>query len=336
MPGERAYLTRPSNHGSRSLFSDLTQLLFGLVLLLGGGEVLVRGASTLARCLGVPPLVIGLTVVSFGTSAPELAVNIAAAWRGAPELAFGNVMGSNMANIGLIVSVTALLIPLAVTSRIVVREIPMMILVTVVAGVFAIDHAFTGNSGGYDRGDGIVLLMLLGVFLYCTVGDAIAGREQNLGTHEGKSGFWASIGLVLAGSVALVAGAEFTVNGGLGLARAAGISEVVVGLTVVAVGTSLPELAASVVSVYRGHPAIAIGNVVGSNIFNLTLVLGVASVLSPIPVPAGGLGDIAAVVVLSSVLWATTFARPARIVRIEGALLLVIYLVYIIWRAEVF
>ena len=215
------------------MFSDLAQLIFGLVLLLGGGEVLVRGASSLARCLGVSPLVIGLTVVSFGTSAPELAVNIAAAWRGVPELAFGNVMGSNMANIGLIVSVTALLIPLAVSSRIVVREIPMMILVTVVAGIFAMDHVFTGNPGGYDRGDGIVLLMLLGVFLYYTVGDALAGRESDIETPEVKGGIQSSIGLVLAGSVALVAGAEFTVNGGVGLARAAGISEVVVGLTLV-------------------------------------------------------------------------------------------------------
>ncbi len=323
-------------HGGRSLLADLLQLIFGLMLLLGGGEVLVRGAATMARCLGVSPLVVGLTVVSFGTSAPELAVNVAAAWRNAGDIAFGNIMGSNMANIGLIVAATALVKPLAVSSRIVVREIPMMILVTLVAAVFAFDTMFTGRPGVYDRGEGIVLLMLLGVFLYYTVGDAIEDREADVATPALDQNMRTSVFLVLGGSAALVLGAELTVNGGVGLARAMGVSEVLVGLTVVAVGTSLPELAASVMAAYRGHPDLAIGNVVGSNIFNLALVLGVACFLSPIPVPVGGLGDLAAVVVLSFVLWATTFARPPRIVRLEGILLLAIYLVYISWRADLY
>lgn len=318
------------------MLADLLQLIFGLILLLGGGEVLVRGAATLARCMGISPLIVGLTVVSFGTSAPELAVNVAAAWRSAGDIAFGNIMGSNMANIGLIVATTALIKPLAVSSRIVVREIPMMIFVTLVAVVFALDSAITGQAGVYDRADGVVLLMLLGVFLYYTVGDAIQDRDPDVATPALDQTMRTSVLLILGGSIALVVGAELTVNGGVSLARAMGVSEVLVGLTVVAVGTSLPELAASVMAAYRGHPDIAIGNVVGSNIFNLALVLGIASILSPIPVPEGGLGDLAAVVVLSFVLWATTFAKPPRIVRLEGILLLVIYLIYITWRANLY
>jgi cation:H+ antiporter len=310
--------------------------VFGLILLLGGGELLVRGAATLARCMGISPLVVGLTIVSFGTSAPELAVNVAAAWRHAGDIAFGNIMGSNMANVGLIVAATALIKPLAVSSRIVVREIPMMIFVTLVAVVFALDYLITGEPGLYDRADGVVLLMLLGVFLYYTVGDAIQDRDHDVATPALDQTTRTSVLLILGGSVALVVGAELTVDGGVGLARAMGISEVLVGLTVVAVGTSLPELAASVMAAYRGHPDIAIGNVVGSNIFNLALVLGVASILSPIPVPEGGLGDLAAVVVLCFVLWATTFAKPPRIVRLEGILLLAIYLIYITWRANLY
>jgi cation:H+ antiporter len=263
---------------------DLLLLLIGLALLLGGGDALVRGASALAHRVGISPLVVGLTVVSFGTSAPELAVNLTAAWRGSGELSFGNVIGSNLANIGLIVGLTALLRPFDVQSIVVRRELPMMLLATAVVFVFAL-------------------------------GPVLAGA------------------LATAGLVALVMGAHFTVEGAVGIARDAGISEAVIGLTVIAIGTSLPELAASLVAVWRGQAEIAIGNVVGSNIFNLLLVMGATATLRPIPLPAGGVADLAVLSLLSVLLWVVCATRKRRIIRDEGALLLTLYVVYLSGRA---
>ena len=316
---------------------DLLLLLIGLVLLLGGGDALVRGASALAHRLGISPLVVGLTVVSFGTSAPELAVNLTAAWRGSGELSFGNVIGSNLANIGLIVGLTALLRPFDVQSIVVRRELPMMLLATAVVFVFALDPVLAGNaSARYVRGDGIVLLLLLGVFVYYTARDVFRQRESRTGKVSMATGSWSvpvSLALATAGLVALVMGAHFTVEGAVRIARDAGISEAVIGLTVIAIGTSLPELAASLVAVWRGQAEIAIGNVIGSNIFNLLLVMGATATLRPIPVPAGGFADLAVLSLLSVALWVVCATRQRRIIRDEGAFLLTIYLVYLSGRA---
>jgi cation:H+ antiporter len=316
--------------------TDFLLLLTGLILLLGGGDALVRGAAALAYRLGISPLVVGLTVVSFGTSAPELAVNLTAALRGSGELSFGNVIGSNLANIGLIVGLTALLRPLGVQAVVVWRELPMMVLATAFALVFALDTVLSGDaSSRYDRADGIVLLLLLSVFLYYTAREVFRQRESRRGRVGLAVGSWSvprSLLVATTGLVVLVIGAQLTVKGGVGIARSAGISEAVIGLTLIAVGTSLPELAASLVAAWRGQAEIAIGNVIGSNIFNLLLVLGATAAVQPVPIPAGGVFDLAALCVLSLLLWGVCVNQGRQIIRVEGALLLTIYLTYLSQR----
>jgi cation:H+ antiporter len=318
---------------------DFLLLLIGLILLLGGGDALVRGATALARRLGISPLVVGLTVVSFGTSSPELAVNLTAALRGSGGLSFGNVIGSNLANIGLIVGLTALWRPLDVQSIVVRRELPMMLLATAFAFVFALDSVLTGDaSSRYDRGDGIVLLLLLSVFIYYTAVDVFRQRENRRGKVGVAPGSWSvhiSLLVATAGLVVLVLGARFTVEGAVGIARSAGISEAVIGLTVIAIGTSLPELAASLVAAWRGQAEIAIGNVIGSNLFNLLLVLGATATLRPVPVPEKGVVDLTVLFLLSVVLWVVCANQDRRIIRVEGALLLTIYVAYLGHRALV-
>jgi cation:H+ antiporter len=319
--------------------TDLLLLLLGLTLLLGGGHALVRGAAALAHRLGISPLVVGLTVVSFGTSAPELAVNLTAALRGSGELSFGNVIGSNLANIGLIVGLTALLRPLGVQAVVVWRELPMMVLATAFALVFALDSVLSGDaSSRYDRGDGIVLLLLLSVFIYYTAREVFRQRESRRGKVVLAVGSWSvprSLLVATVGLVVLLVGAQLTVKGGMGIARVAGIPEAVIGLTLIAIGTSLPELAASLVAAWRGQAEIAIGNVIGSNIFNLLLVLGATATLRPIPIPAGGIDDLIALCLLSVLLWGVCVNQGRRIIRVEGALLLTIYLAYLSHRVLV-
>jgi len=317
--------------------TDPLLLLLGLTLLLGGGNALVRGAAALAHRLGISPLVVGLTVVSFGTSAPELAVNLTAALRGSGALSFGNVIGSNLANIGLVVGLAALLRPLGVEAVVVRRELPMMLLATAVAFVFALDTVLAGDAfSRYERGDGIVLLLLLSVFIYYTAREVFRQRESSRGKVGVAPGSWSvpvSLLVATAGLVTLVIGARFAVEGAVGIARSAGISEAVIGLTVIAIGTSLPELVASLVAAWRGQAEIAIGNVIGSNIFNLLLVLGATATLRPIPVPAGGVADLTMLFLLSVLLWVVCASQGRRIIRAEGALLLTMYLAYLSVRA---
>ncbi len=317
---------------------DLLLLVAGLALLTFGGDSLVRGSTGLARALGVSPLVIGLTVVAFGTSAPELAVCVLAALQGASDIAFGNVVGSNLANIGVIVGLVATLRPIQVTGVVVARELPMMLLATAAAVVMAFDAVLGVGPDTLDRADGLLLLMFFLVFLYYTVGDfarqrasaerafeaADAPEREPLGRHAAAS----AIGLA-----ALLGGAELTVDGAIGVATALGVPGVIVGLTIVAVGTSLPELVASLVATARGHSDLAIGNVVGSNIFNLLLIGGATAVVRPIPIPAGGHVDLAVMTVLSLVFFFVSSSNDRRIIRGESALLLAGYLGYVAWRA---
>jgi cation:H+ antiporter len=317
---------------------DLLITAFGLFLLVGGGDVMVRGSAALASRLGVSPLVIGLTVVAFGTSAPELSVNVVAAFRGNSSMSFGNIFGSNMANIGLIVAVTAFIGPMKIQSIVISREVPMMLLVTVVAATLGADSLWGDGVSRFSRGDGIVLLLLFTVFGYYTLRDLVrqrAGEAVDLPGVPGAAheiGLPRAIGLTAAGLTALAVGGAVTVHGAEGVARAMGVSETIIGLTLVAIGTSLPELVTSVVATMRGQPDIAIGNVVGSNIFNLVIVLGTTSVLRPVPVPDGGLLDMIVVIGLSTLLWLTSASGGQRIIRTEAVLLLTVYLGYMVTR----
>lgn len=318
---------------------DLLWLTFGLALLMVGGESVVRGATSLARALGVSPLVIGLTVVAFGTSAPELAVNLIAAFQEKPDISFGNIMGSNMANIGLIVGCTALVRPILIQDVVVAREMPMMLLATAAVVAMGFDSALGFGPDVISRSDGVLLLLLFGVFLFYTVGDFVRQRDDEDADAESdeeagdRDGIGKHLAVTAFGLAALVWGAHATVESASSVARAFGVSEVIIGLTVLAIGTSLPELVASVIATMRGHTELAIGNVVGSNIFNLLLVLAVTSSFRPIPVPLGGHLDLFVVTIFSVVLFAVSTTADRKIIRWEAALMLIGYFGYVGWRA---
>ncbi len=314
-------------------------LILGLLLLLGGGELLVRGATGLARSLGVSPLLIGLTVVAFGTSAPELAVNITAALRGQSGISFGNIMGSNIANIGLILGISALVKPLAVQRSLVLRELPIMLIATLAASLMALDHWFGGVSevGGLD---GILLLVGFAAFMAYTVrvarkerrGNGFMAEAEELGSEGGDGGLALPALLTVLGLVGVIGGGHWTVEGAVALARGFGVSEAVIGLSLVALGTSLPELVTSLAAARSGHADLAVGNVVGSNLFNLLLVLGCTATLRPVSLPEGGLVDLAVMVGISLVLLPMAMTFQRRVNRFEGGVLLAVYCGYIAWR----
>jgi cation:H+ antiporter len=323
---------------------DMIITTVGIVILLVGGELLVKGASSLARDLGVSPLAVGLTVVAFGTSAPELAVSVNAAVSGAAPIAFGNIFGSNMANVGLILGVSAVMRPLPIDYIIVRRELPMMLLSLAAAAVMSADLLLNDRPDVFDQGDGVLLLLFFIIFLYYTAGDLIREREVGEartsrlihleGIDQSKRPM-RDLALSIAGMVGLILGASLTIEGGVAIAEALGVPEVVIGLTVVSVGTSLPELVACLTAVRHGESEIAVGGIVGSNIFNTLLVCGVTAVIRPLPIPPLGHLDLAATSVLSLVLLFTARTHDRRIIRYEGATLLVLYLSYISWRTMV-
>lgn len=252
----------------------MTYLLFvvGLLGLFFGGEYLVRGASSIARRFGISPLVIGLTIVGFGTSAPELLVSVNAALAGQPAIAIGNVLGSNIANILLILGVSAVIAPLIIPARQLARDLAFMLLATGAIWVMLLDGMVTRLEGG-------LLIAGLAVFLYMAFSAGSVPQEEDaVETSVPKSALMTVGGLVL-----LVIGAHFLVDSASTIARTYGISEAVIGLTIVAVGTSLPELATSVIAAFRRQTEIAVGNVVGSNIFNIFGILGVTALIAPIP-----------------------------------------------------
>jgi len=319
---------------------NLLILFTGLALLLGGGDLLVRGASALAKILGVPPLVIGLTVVAFGTSAPELTINLLAVFKNNTDICFGNIIGSSIANIGLIIGISALIRPLAVKGVIIKREIPMMVLASLLALVAGMDRFLRGSPDVFDRSDGIILLLIFGVFLFYTIGDVIRKRrqdslikqvEEHLELKSSKKKFL-NIIMFTAGLALLMLGGKLAVDSAIKVAAAFNIPTVIIGLTVVAIGTSLPELVTAGVATFKGHTDIAIGSVVGSNLFNILLVKGTCAVVLPIPVPAGGSADLLMLLFLSLFLLPLCMTNRGRIVRWEGALLLLLYLVFSIWR----
>lgn len=255
----------------------MTYLLFviGLLGLFFGGEFLVRGASSIARRFGISPLVIGLTIVGFGTSAPELLVSVNAALAGQPAIAIGNVLGSNIANILLILGVSALIAPLIIPARRLARDLAFMLLATGAIWVMLLD-------GMVSRFEGGLLLMGLAAFLYMAFTSGSVEQEDDpLETSVAKAAL-----MTVGGLVILVIGAHFLVESASTIARTFGISEAVIGLTIVAVGTSLPELATSVIAAYRRQTEIAVGNIVGSNIFNIFGILGVTAIIAPIPADA--------------------------------------------------
>lgn len=309
------------------LFLDVVLLALGVGVLYFGAEWLVRGSTRLAASLGVSPIVVGLTVVSFGTSAPELVVCAVAALGGNPGLAVGNVLGSNLANIGLILGLTAIVQPLKVHARVVWREMPLMLLVTAALYPLLWDARLS-------RGDGVLLLLALAgylAFVFRTVDEEPPEIVDEYEDYMKSSANGALIHppdvvWILLGSGCLVLGGYCIVEGAVQVASSLGLSQVVIGLTVVAIGTSLPELATALVAAARKEADIAVGNVIGSNIFNVAAILGTTSVLEPIAVPAGILARELPVVLVLSVLVFPLLRTGWCIQRWEGALLLAAYM----------
>jgi cation:H+ antiporter len=298
----------------------LTYFLFavGLVALFFGGEYLVRGASGIARSFRLSPMVIGLTIVGFGTSAPEMLVSVQAALAGQPAIAIGNVLGSNIANILLILGISAVIAPLMIPIRKIWRDLGFMLLATATIWVMLLD-------GDVSRLDGIILLAGLAVFIAVAFLTGSAEPEA----AEGSAPLWLSGAQTLAGLVVLVIGARLLVDSATDIARTFGISEAVIGLTIVAVGTSLPELATSVVAAMRKQTEIAVGNIVGSNVFNIFGILGVTALIAPIPAEARFVSIdmywVAGTAIGLSVIAAVLGGLP----RLAGALLLAGYAGYI-------
>ncbi len=316
------------------LISDILLLLAGLALLVAGAELLVRGAASAALAFGISPLVIGLTVVSFGTSAPELVTGIMAAARAEPGIVVGNVVGSNIFNVLVILGLAAVIAPLSVDRQLVRVDVPVMVALSLVVWGMA-------AGGTLARWEGTLLVAGLAAYLLVTVrASRRAAPELEEKISEGLPVAAAPRSLVkdavfvAAGLGLLVWGAAWLVRGASAVAKGFGVSELVIGLTVVAAGTSLPELATSVVAALRGHTDIAVGNAVGSNIFNLLAVLGTSSMVASggIAVSPTALGFDLPLMLLVAAACLPVFLSAAKVERWEGALFLGVYAGYLVWR----
>ncbi|MBX9471386.1 calcium/sodium antiporter [Microcella sp.] len=316
------------------LLLDIALVIGGLILLVAGGEALVRGASTLAQRVGISPLVVGLVVVSAATSAPELAVTVGAVLRGEPDLALGNVVGSNIVNILLILGISALVLPLLIKRQIVRFDLPVMVGMSVLLVVVSLD----GQIGLLDG-----VLLLAGLVLHAVMSILIGRREVAAGVEGAGTApiplpgkpvpLWLALVLLVVGIGLLVLGAQLLVDGAVSIATGLGVSSLVVGLTVVAIGTSLPELATSIIAVRRGERDMAVGNIVGSNIFNIGMVLGLPAIIfgQGIPVPAAAIAlDLPLMLAAAIALLPIAFTGFI-IARWEGALFVALYVAYTVY-----
>jgi cation:H+ antiporter len=307
------------------------------VLLIKGADFLVDGASSLAKKLGISLIVVGLMVVAFGTSTPELVVNIFASVRGNVEIAIGNILGSNIANTLLILGISSITFPLVVKHNTVWKEVPLSILAALVLFVLVNDFLFDKISPSIlARSDAIILLFFFIVFLYYTFSIAKGGSDQDK-IKIVEYSLSKSILRVILGLGFLVLGGKWVVDGAIDFAKFFGVSETLIGLTIVSVGTSLPELATSAVAAFKKNSDIAVGNIVGSNIFNIFFVLGVSGVIRPLPFnPAINNFDIFMVLFASLLLFCAMFlGKKYNLERWQGAGLLIVYIVYIgylVWR----
>jgi len=303
-------------------------LIVGLVILIAGAEYLVRGSSSMARKMGLSTIVIGLTVVAFGTSAPEFVVNLMSAAKGSTDLAIGNIVGSNLANILLILGIGATIKTLKVKEGTTFKEIPFALLAIATLAVMGNDVFFEGGGTNVvGRIDGIILLAFFVIFMYYTFGmSKVEGEREGVDVYP-----WSrSIGMFIVGIVGLTLGGTLIVNNAIELASLAGLSEALIGLTIVAIGTSLPELATTVVAIRKGHTDLAIGNAIGSNIFNVFWVLGVSAVVRPLPFDVHGNIDVLFTTAATFVLFITMFIHKKHTIqRWQGIAFICTYLAYI-------
>ena len=320
-----------------SIFLNILLLIIGFVGLIKGADFFVDGSSALARIFKVPDVIIGLTIVAMGTSAPELAVSTSAAIQGANEIALSNVVGSNIFNLLCVLGVCALICPIPIEKSIIKRDFPFSILITV--GLFIVtgiglfsgfDFLHTGmleNIGMISRPVGIILLVIFAGY----IGTLIVLAKRNKVTEENGKDMpvWKCLLLIVAGLVCIIVGGQLDVENAKGIAAALGMSETLIGLTVVAIGTSLPELVTSIVAARKGENGLAVGNVVGSNIFNILFILGVSATIHPIAVNYASVIDLLILIVVSAVT--LIFSLTKKISRIEGAAMILMYTATVIF-----
>lgn len=319
------------------IFLALILLAFGIFLLIKGADFLVDGASSIGKKMNISPIVIGLTIVSFGTSAPELLISLVSAVSGETELAFSNLIGSNIANILLILGASAIVYPLVVNKNTVWKEIPMSFLATLIVGILAfqiyldekqfaaIDFGGPEIVGSISFAGGLILFSFFVIFMYYTFG--IAKEEEDDSEEEIKErSIPISVGYVMGGLVALAFGSQFTVDNASKLATILGVSQSLIGLTIVAIGTSLPELVTSVNASLKKRTDIAVGNVMGSNIFNLFLIFGITALIEPIPVSGKDSLQLVALFITNILLFFLLFVFDRKkLGKFEGTVMLITY-----------
>ena len=301
---------------------DIILIIIGVAMVLGGADRLTEGASALARRMNIPEIIIGLTVVAAGTSAPELFVSLVSALKGTPDMAMGNVVGSNTMNAMLIVGCAAIVAPMTISRNTVKKDIPFSVAASVLLILIAFDSFLS-------RLDGILLLIGFAAFLYYGIKTAKSSQSTTVVANSPRSMLRSTLYLLL-GLTLLIVGSNVFVDSASRVAYSLGISEGVVGLTIVAGGTSLPELATSVVAARKGQSAIAIGNVIGSNVFNILLILGTTAVISPMQIQGITIVDMSMMLGSVALVWLFSYTRYT-VERWEGALLLGAYLVYLGW-----
>jgi cation:H+ antiporter len=314
---------------------NILMLLAGFVLLIYGADKLVEGASGLAVKLGIPNIVIGLTIVAFGTSAPELVVNVFAAVNNNTEIVLGNIIGSNIFNVLGILGICAVIYPLKVKNNTTWLEIPLSLLAAVAVYVVANDVFFDGaDENLISRTDGLILLLFFAIFLVYNITLSINSPDE--GEVEAKRfTYWKGALFIVLGLAGLVIGGRLIVSSAVSIAQSFGLSERVIGLTIVSIGTSLPELATSVVAVRKRNLDIAIGNIVGSNIFNIFFILGLSTVITSVPVVSASFVDIIFNIIAGLLLFVFIFTGKGRsLERWEGAVFLVMYIGYLYYLIQ--
>lgn len=297
-------------------------LILGFILLIKGADFFVEGASSVAKLLKIPSIIIGLTIVAFGTSAPELAVSVNAAIKGNNGIALGNVVGSNIFNLLVVIGICAIIHTVNVDKKILNRDHIFNLILTAVLGVLL----FIGSD--VSRMDGIILLVFFAIFLFYTIRLALSDRQESKEDEKILSPILSGI-YIIGGLLAIVYGGDFVVDSASAIALQFGMSESLIGLTIVAVGTSLPELVTSIVAARKGEPDIALGNVIGSNIFNIAFILGISATIHPFSVQMSSVYDIVYLIAVSVLFY--VFAYRGKIDRVKGVILTALYIAYTIY-----
>lgn len=306
-------------------------LLIGFLFLIKGADFFVEGSSSIAKKFKIPSLIIGLTIVAFGTSAPEAAVSMTAAIRGQNEMAIANVVGSNIFNILFVVGVTAMIKPIYVQKSTILKEFPFLLLSSIVLAILAYDVWFQGyNENILTRADGLIFLALFIIFIYYLIDMAINSNDETSEENYKVMPLSKSILLSIGGLLGIIIGGNFVVKSASDIAMSLGMSENLVGLTIVAIGTSLPELATSIVAAKKGESDIAIGNAVGSNIFNILFVLGVSSCISNVPVQVEAFTDMFVMIVSTIIVYVLAISNR-KINKVEGIIISLLYIAYFIF-----